>query len=399
MKIVNLIPLSEAIPNKTIFSHMTTLSFIPDSDVASYLDDEYFYNHSGTKQISPLVESWSERSDLDPTVVETRLANIILNRYRIKWEQLFRQYAGLSTVNLLNNINVMRSTVYGKQIDTTADNTITKEGSETHTIKGTETRTETVDSSNPTKASRAITGSYTDATTETSTRTGTQEVMESFPEDRKSVKVTSGGYTDTDTTTNTRTGSQMVTDKGGTATSVFGFNSSSGVRSQVIGPDNSETGITTETTYGTGLVDTHSGGVARSYNPVTGLKEETSESGQRKTATTFGENGLQDSIDGGTTRTYNNYKDELVETGSKSLSIDYGQNGKTDELSFDGRSDVTSIDETIKNSGEDSVTETGYNYKSLVEEYLALFSSAEFLDFLAIVYDDCDEVLTCPFYV
>ena len=60
MKLQTLLPLTEALPTNRLFHYMANsgVSFIPDTLTASYLDDEYFYNHSGNKQSSPLLEHY-----------------------------------------------------------------------------------------------------------------------------------------------------------------------------------------------------------------------------------------------------------------------------------------------------------------------------------------------------
>lgn len=392
MKTMTLTSLSEAIPNEDIFAHMVSagLSFIPSATVADYLDSEYFANCSGTKQASPLVEKWSGQPDC-----EQKLAAMIVNRYRAKWEGLFRQYSNLSTLNLLNNISLTKSTTYGKSNTTSTSNTLTKSGSEVNTLNGEQVTDETFPDAR--KSTRKITGGWEGTDNATNTRTGTEETTESFPTERKSSKSTTGGYSDADTTKNTRTGSQLVTEKGDTLASVYGFNSSSPVPSTKSGPADSQTGTTSETTYGqNGLIDERSGSISRTYS---NFKEETTESGSKKLAVTYGQDGLVDQTDSTNSRTYNNYQDELTESGSRRTRVSYGQGGKTDTLSFNNRSDSNSGSSTSTDSGTDSATEQGYNYKSLIDEYLAIFCSAEYMDFIAIVYADCDEVLTCPFYV
>ncbi len=400
MRLTKEMTLTEAITSESIFPYMTGLSFIPDATIASYLDAEYFYNRSGTKQASPMVERWAFRGELPGHVLEIDLAAVITNRYGAKWNQLFTQYSRLSTLDLLKNISLVNQTTHGKTVTSNSTDTLQKYGTETETTMLDETRTESYDSNNPRKTSRSISGKYTDTTNETSTRSGTEEVLESFPTDRKTTKTTTGGYSDTDTITNTRSGSQKTTDKGGTETSVYGFNSSTPVPSQIVAPEDSTLGVTSELTFGEqGLKDTHSGAITRSYNPETGLVEETSETGQRKTAKTFGQDGLQDALESGTTRTYDNYKDEITETGEKTLAISYGNNGKVIETAFDNRRDARTVSDTTVNSGTDTETQDGYNYKSLVDEYFALFTGAEYINFLEIVYSDIDEILTCPYYV
>lgn len=387
-------PLIEAIPSADVFTHMTSLSFIPDATVASYLNMEYFYNHSGTKEASPLTERF-----VDDDEISLKLANIILNRYSTKWESLFRQYASLSTLNLLDNINTVATTEYGKEVGKEGSNTLTKSGSEQWTLRGTVTETVSSDSRDPYKSEMTISGKYKDTSDRSNAHKGAQEVLEEYPEQRKSEKTTTGGYKDTDSTAIARTGAQKTTEKGGTTSYVYGYNSSTAVPSSAVAPSDTSIGTTSELEYlGTGVIDSHSGNIHREYDE-NGLKESTVESGKTKVTTSFGENGITDTESGGVERTYTDYKESTVQTGSRTTQTDYGNAGKTNELSFTERSDDTSYDETVTTSGTDSVSTSGYKYDSLVSEYVALFMSADFIDFLTIVYNDCDEVLTCPFYV
>lgn len=402
MKVQTLLPLTEALPTNQIFAYMinSSLAFIPDASTASYLDDEYFYNHSGNKQASPLLEHYAGLVNQTESQIASRLAAIILNRYSHKWNQLFQQYASLSTLSLLDNINITRETDYGKSVTDTSSSTLTHTGTESETVHLDESRTESYNPNNPRKSSRTITGKYTDTQNSTSTRTGTEETTESFPSPRKSTRTTTGSYSDADTVTNTRTGSTLQTDKGDMQTSVFGFNSSTPSPSSLSGPANASTGVTTETTYGqNGLRDAHSGAVTRSYDANNPLKEELLEEGSRKTATTFGQDGLVDQTSAGTTRTYDNYHDDVTESGEKTLHTTYGQDGRRTDKTFTNRSDTTSELSTSVSSGSDVSTESGYRYDSLIDEYMKLFMSAEYLDFLANVFDDCDEILTCPYFV
>lgn len=318
---VEMIPLEEVLDDMHIFSYMSDLSFVPDATVASYLDYEYFLNRSGRKIVSPLVFRLSDEVNF-----KTTIANIITNRYRSKWEGIFARYADLETINLLNNINVKQETQHGHTIGETESDVLTKTGSETRKYDGSEIR------------------------------------IENFPLDRKTTRTITGSYSDADNTTTTRTGSQKVTDKGGTLSSSFGFNSDNPVPVGRVEPIDAAIGTTQETTYG--------------------------------------ENGLIDANSGSITRTYNNYKDELVESGSKQIIDRYGDDGKTEELSFDERSDYRSISKSISHSGKDTVTESGFRYRrdELLQQYLTLFSSASMIDFLEIVFTDVDEILTIPIY-
>ena len=323
MREVTMITIPEAIPSKSLFVYMSGLSFIPDASVAEYLDLEYFYNQSYSKQASPLLEQLSSLTWATGQL-EGKLCGIIVNRYKRKWEGLFLQYASLSTLNLLRNIDIVRETEYGHEIGVEGTDTFNKSGGETTTYGGSEIRTET------------------------------------FPTDRKSTRSISGGYADTDTTATTRTGKQTIANKGDTLNSVYGFNSSSPVPS-------SRSGAADQT----------------------GILEET----------TFGENGLVDSNSGAVTRQYNSYKEETTESGSRRTETSYGENGKTETLSFDDREDTKEYGSSTTHSGTDTITESGYRYSSLVKEYIELFTNGHLLDFFAIVYNDCDEVLASPYYV
>lgn len=385
-------PLEEFIEDGQFFSHMvdSNLSFIPDETVASYLDFEYFLNRSGRKIAAPIVARMSDSDNFVDT-----LASIVVNRFKPKWEQLFQRYSDLGTKSLLDNINITRETLYGKTITDSGESETVKNGTETHTLAGEEQREESYPQDR--KTTREIQGGWKDTDTTSRTRTGTQDVTESFPTPRISSKATSGSYADADTTSTTRTGSTKVTDKGDTTSSTWGFNSSTAVKLNKSGPDNAESGLTTETTYGEeGLKDQRGGNITRTYNQLT---EATTESGTSKLSTTFGENGLKDENAGDITRLYQNYKDEVKETGTKRLSISFPNGGKTDELSFNNRSDSETMSKTSSSTGKDTHTEVGHRYKDYLQQYLAIFSSASMIDFLEIIFDDVDSVITLPIFV
>lgn len=329
MRIQNLIPLREALPTKRLFRYMTSLTFVPSVTIGDYMDEEYFWNYSGGKQISPLVESLYGRTDYSEEDIARYMAAIVVNRYGPKWEALFRQYASLATLDILNNISVTKTTEYGKNVGKNiADNLTSAE----HKAIGTDKTTASVASN-------------------------TDTVNPDNP--RKSTKEVSGSYSDSGSSVNTRTGSQVVTDKGSILSSTYGFNSADAVPSSLSGPV-TDAGTTTETT--------------------------------------FGEEGLKDAETSGSTRSYKDYKEATVESGEQlSNSIASGDE-HTDTTESGTKVDDRQITSSEQASGRDVITETGRDLKSLVDEYLTLFMSADILDFLAIVYDDCDNVMTCPFY-
>lgn len=323
-------PLEDMIPSLNIFESMSGVSFITGNTVAQYLDQEYFYNHSGRKIASPLV---CRLFDAEDSSYVTTLASIITNRYKPKWEQLFSMYSGLSTHSLLDNVGYKKETTYGKFTHTVTSDDVEKKGTETKTDRGEEITTERYPSDNK----------------------------------RTTKTIVSGSYADEDTRASARTGSQKVTDKGDTKQSVYGFNSSTAVPSSISGPNDATNGVTSETTFGeNGLIDTNSGFVTRRY----GVDE--------------GDEGLVTQVE---------------ESGEKSITKSYGQNGKARELSFTGRKDERDIEIWVNNDGKDTEENTGFNHKSLVTEVLMLLESEKMLDFLNIVFDDVDEVLTLPVFM
>lgn len=370
-----------------IFAYLSSLPYIdpPSNNI------EYLYNRSGDKLPSPLVTRLADGDTLTSTSLQS-LARIITTRFQHKWNRLWEDYS--STSSLFQTLSTTSTTTYGKSTSSTGTDTTTHTGTETNTRRGTETKDETFPQAR--KSTRTISGSYTDTRDITQTRSGTENTTESYPTARTSTKSITGSYADADTTSNTRTGTQTVTDRGDTSTSVYGFNSTTPVKTQTTGPD---TSTTTETSYGQGLVDTKSGAVTRTYN---NYSEATAETGSRQLSTSYGENGLSDAEDGTVTRTYNNYVDETSETGSRRTETSYGSAGITDEKSYSNRQDATASSSSISNSGTDSTSISGYNIHRLSDKsaFLALLYSDPLIhNFYEIVYRDIDEVLTINAFV
>ena len=119
-------------------------------------------------------------------------------------------------------------------------------------------------------------------------------------------------------------------------------------------------------------------------------------------STTFGDDGLVDTSSTGSSRTYQSYVEEDTETGKRTTVTSYGNDGKREELSFTNRADERSKDETVTASGKDTTTEKGYRYSRAADKLeiiRALFADPSINDFLAVVYNDLDAVLTCPIFV
>lgn len=291
------IPLEKAFPDFLtgggIFEAFTDFEWIPDNDSAFSLDVDYFLNRSGRKVAAPLVCRYvdAETQALDSSAIGV-IASVIQIRFGGKWNKLWEQYA--STVSILSNTDITHTVEYDTAEGGTTTDALNKEGTETQTIKGTETKTETFSDplQNPFKTTRQI----------------------------------SGSYKDTDSTVSTRTGSQLVTDKGNLLNNVYGFNSSSAVPQSSSGPETAA-GTTQETTYGAnGLIDTNSGGVERTY---TNYKDEVTQSGSKTTTDSYGQDGktIETSFDDRSdTHTITHGKthtgtDTTTEAGYRNLSL------------------------------------------------------------------------------
>ena len=384
-----------------VFSHMvsTGLEWIPDADTALSLDLDYYYNRSGAKVPSNLVMELLGDNDTLTNDATNRLASIAFARFNHRWDILWAMYSDESSP--FNTVNTTERFQHGKVTFTGGTTTNAKTGTETLTVSGVITEEESYDANNPYMITREKKGKFTDTTNAKTTRTGTQEEEESFPVERKSTQKTTGGYNDTDTTVNTRTGLQKVTNKGTTLTEAFGFNSSSPVEQSQVGPADSTTGITEETTFGeNGLKDTKSGGIHRIYDNG-GLVTETKEEGKRKVAMTFGQDGLKDTTNSGTTREYTNYKEEETRVGVKTVTTDYGEEGKQTETSFNDRVDTTTVNQSVTNSGTDTDTTTGYRFtagRTKADVMNLFFGNPALTGFFEQVYDDIDQILTLPIF-
>lgn len=387
-------------PSIGIFSYLQDFEWNPDADTSFALNYEYYCNRSGSKLPSPLVTRLLVDGEMAPSSYLT-LSKLISIRYQYKWNKLWDELS--SDLPIFSNVNLSRSTTYGKKSARDYTSELSKSGSEKHTLNSSETRTEEYDSAFPYKTSRTISGGYKDTDTRKSTRTGQEDITESanMLAPPTSTKTTTGGYKDTDTITSTRTGVQRTTDTGDTLTSAYGFNSTNPVPASRVGPAD-VTGTISETSYGTdGLRDAHTGAIERSY-AENGLVEKTEETGTRTTSTSYGADGLIDSLSGNVEREYQNYKDETATTGKKTTTTSYGPNGRTDELSFTDRVDKTETSDETTFSGTDTDTTTGYNSRRLMDkaEFMSLlYTDPRINDFFEVVYTDIDTVMTCPIFV
>lgn len=274
-----------------VFSKLTSAPWYT-SNAAADLDLDYLYNHSGGKIVSPLVRALLEDGVLSDSAI-TSLARIIWTKYAAKWDGLW-------------------ATITAFQTDPYHDD------------------------------------SYMDivAGSDIKEYIGAEESTIDHPIDspRTTRRNVVGGWTDTDNTSVVTTGKEITTEKGDTLTGVYGFNSSSPVNANKVGPADSN-GLTTELSYGTGatgdpgLTRQNAGAITRQYGAGdTPYQESVVESGQVKT-----------------TKDFNNRKD--------------------------------------KTKRNDTVTHTG-NKRPVAETLASMLESLDYKDFFETVYSDIDSVLT-----
>lgn len=337
-----MMPLEKAFPDFLsgggIFDELE-FDWLPDSSTKLSCNMDYYLNRSGRKMASPLVARYvnAVTGVLDSSAIES-LAHVITMRFGVKWNRLWKEFS--SKVSFLNNVETSVNIKYGKKVSHLTTNNLTKEGTETDTIKMTETVEDDYTGDNPRTTTRIISGSYTDSTKGSDVRTGSQKVV----------------------------------DKGAVQNSVFGFNSSTAVPSSVNGPADAQIGTTQETTYGdgtegSGLIDSTETATTRTY---------------------------------GDSETQTPYSDAVSETGKKKTTTSYGTEGKTIEKSFGNRKDLRSGTDNENYSGDDTTTESGYRYNRATDKLAmleALFNDPTINDFFEVVYADIDTVLTCPIFV
>lgn len=358
-------------------------------------DLEYHGNHSGMKNVSPLVENlFARRGGYDyPGDESTWLANTIVSIYgenwRKQWETLLFQYNPIENYRMVENMTDDETvTEYGKTSTRTDNLTHHKTGTETVDIDETETRTDNL--------SHTKTGTENTVVDETDTRTdnlshrktGTETVDVDETDTR--TDNLSHGKTGTETRTDNLTDTTTPNLTTNTASTVNGFNSSVGV------PAGSQTGTETGTN-----TETHTGTEQRQYNlseTDTGTQTAVKDG---KTETTFDtteqDTGTQSSEKDGETETTFNTTER--DTGTQTTGTD-GTNETTfnttdtdtgTQSNIEGGSDTQTRNYELTRSGNIGVTTS----QQMIESERALWKWNFFRD---VVFPDIDRVLTIQIY-
>lgn len=190
-----------------IFSALQSLN-VPwkNENIATTLDMEFYGNVAGSRVISPLLRRWKAGETLTPAEISA-LASVVYNMNRVTWEKeyatLSAQYNPIENYRMTEVTDEDRDTTYGRT-DTRTDNlSHMKTGTETLTLNTSEERTDNLEH------------------TKTGTETLTLDTSEERTDDLEHSK--------TGTETTVVDGSEVTTPAVSSATSVFGFNSSTAV--------------------------------------------------------------------------------------------------------------------------------------------------------------------------
>lgn len=203
-----------------------------EQNISNYLDIEYYGNHSGEKNISPLLSKMIKEN---PLTAEERaiLSNIIYNTYKYTWQKEWNtyllEYNPIENYSMVENMtNDKTETNYGK-VNTREDNLIqSKTGNDTETPDTTNTRiddlthkksgqdtlkvdgkdTRTDDLQHSKSGNDVVTPEITDTTTPDITTTGDNKIY-GF-NSTTAVDLNLNSATQTGTNTNVRTGSETT---------------------------------------------------------------------------------------------------------------------------------------------------------------------------------------------
>lgn len=440
--------LEEAFPDflngDGIFDHIHNVDWIPDADTKLSLNMEYYLNRSGRKMASPLVSRLVDPTTgvLFSSAIE-KLGKLVLNRYGAKWDKVWENF--VDTSPFIDNVSLVTSTSYGKVSTREGSETLEKLGSETDTRKMTATHTEEIDSSDPLVESRAISGGYKDTTDLETSKEGSYETTESFP-DRSTTKTTTGGYSDEDTVKSTKKGTEDVEEtfpnRTTTKTTTGGYSDEDTVKSTKLGteeveetfPNRATTKLTTggyadtdtitNTRTGTETV-TESFPTARaSTKQTTGGFSDTDTTTNTRTGselvtskgdtqtevwgfnsatavpasqvgpandstgltqeTTYGQSGLVDTKSGGVTRAYNSLTETTTESGSKQVDTTFGQSGLKDTHSGAITRSYSNLSEATTETGSHKTT-TDFGVNGITDEHSGAITRE---------YDDLTETTT-----
>lgn len=247
----------------------------------------YYYNHSGQKNVSPMIQgiigSDTTISDDNKEKIGNVVFSICNRNWQYEWDAMFTEY------NPIENYNADET-----ETNTGTDNTL-HGGSDTNTRSGTDT--------------------HTMSGTDTTNETGTDTISESGTDTRKNTGTDSVVNSGDDVTKNTGTTTNTNTNKDGTSTTtnqIYGYNSSDPANDgksvttvdQTI-TDKREDDLSETITHGLTSTDTQDLTESQEYGKITTDTKNLSDS------TTYGRSEAAN-IDISDTSTYNSSNNKTI---------------------------------------------------------------------------------------
>lgn len=433
--------LESAIQSRLMFSLMGEQLFIPTAIIAEYYDTEYFYMRSGRKVASPLVLRVLYDNDgfYQPSEEHT-LANLVLSRYKSKWEMLYLHYTRGAGLSFINNISINESTSGDLTSNSTKSTTLSREITEVetpNTIKselttGGYTDTNTKSESDSNIRSGSLSSRESGSTSNTLNKTGTETKVNTHTGTitdagnnggtKTITTIHRGTVTDagtqggTDTVTLAHTGTINDSATTNALNSVFPYNASDNnghpASNNAASENNTKTFNNNDTTTETrSLTD----GNTKTYNnddtvtDVSNLTDSNTKTFNNTDSETLTPNLTEASVLAHgkvITDSYDNLTDERSVQGSATNGRLYNNLARsisnTGTISKSGTvSDTGGTTQSARENKIGSKIISGIDYRrtDLVKSYISLFVESPFIDFLKIVFEDTDEILTLPVFI
>lgn len=324
----------------------------------------YYYNHSGQKNISPLVSGILGSSTTLTSNQIDKIGKVVYSLNSQNWQYLWNAiFADYDPIENFNGVEEEKITNSGSRSGTTSNNNT---GTDTLEHSGTV-------SSDKTESSKSS-DSGTDSTSHTGTRTSADSGIDSQTSSVEETTVNSGN----DTTTNTGTvTSSNSTEDGTTTTSneIYGYNSTDAAN------DSKSTVVVNQT-----VKDTRADDLTTTLNH--GLSQ--SHTGTNKESTSYGKS--------------NTLTDDLSDSISYGHVVDLNIDNK--DLITYNNSDTRTLD--LKNSGSNSEESSGTTERSLSRHgNLGVTTSQQMIEseielrkknYFNIIMQDIDHYLALSIY-
>lgn len=110
-----------------------------DSDLVADLDTMYFHVHSGEKITSPFIDSMIGDTGYVLPTSRIKIASVINNKFRTKWERLWATYGNIPTYNPIFNYDMREEVTEDKDLSSTSTSTEETENSSTRVNSDTST--------------------------------------------------------------------------------------------------------------------------------------------------------------------------------------------------------------------------------------------------------------------